>query len=203
MGRSTLMESQQQATAAEIVDDVITEIKARNQLGAFNTESIGYQLFFKGVQEQLKADGVATISKRKDGEKAPERPAKKEKRDHPTSTPRAFCVHFCSSKGCHLRRCSFEHPEAVAKGLSDEEYRDDKRWKEVLEKFRSNKFKALVPVEWFRLLLSMAFHGFPHLLQEGSTLGLLKYFVDSIRLNNDLYACCLLEAPWRQELGLK
>ena len=91
MGRSTLMESQQQSTAPEIVDNLITEIKARNQLGAFNTESVCYQLFFKGVQERLKADGVATSSKRKDSEKAPERPAKKEKRDH----PRAFCVHFC------------------------------------------------------------------------------------------------------------
>ena len=55
MGRSTLMESQQRSTAPEIVDDLITEIKARNQLGAFNTESISYQLLINGMREQLKA----------------------------------------------------------------------------------------------------------------------------------------------------
>lgn len=150
MGRSTLMESQQQATAAEIVDDVIAEIKARNQPGAFNTESLGYQIFVKGVKDQLKADGIATNSKRKDSEKAPERPTKKEKRDHPTDTTRPICAHFCSTKGCRIQRCRFEHPEAATKGPSDEAFRDDRRWKDVIEQLRSDRFKALVPVEWIR-----------------------------------------------------
>ena len=151
MGRSTLMESQQRSTAPEIVDELITEIKSRNQLGAFNTESISYQLLLNGMREQLKVDGVATNSKRKESEKAPERPAKRDKRDHTTSTPRAICVHFYSTRGCQLRRCNFEHPESATKGPSNEAFRDDRRWEDVIEKLRSEKFKALIPVEWIRL----------------------------------------------------